>query len=178
MKRGLSPVTAVASLDPRTRLTLLAAVASTLFLAILYSLVDQHLETLSRKRNAREKTLVELMPLRQRYQEARQGARAREAKIATLTGEETIGSIVERTGIRGKNSQVRMIPSTEKGVERGEIRVDALTPNELVNFLYRLEYGTKPLSITRGSMKVRFDDPSRIDLSLTVTLLRPQKETP
>lgn len=178
MTRPSSLTNAMNLIDHRTRLTLLVVVASTLLLAVLYSLMDRHLENLARRRIAREKTLLEIMPLRQRYREARQGLLAREAKIAGMKGDETIGSILEGTGIRGKNGQVRLIPSTEKGVERGEIRIDSITPNELVNLLYRLEYGPKPISLTRGSLKVRFDDPSRIDLSLTATLLRPEKANP
>lgn len=157
------------------RLRILTGCALILTLSILYSAFDRHIETLSRKRVSKEKTLTHLTPLRQRHREARQGAVAMESRIASLSSQESIGSIVESTGIRGKNFQTRIMPSTEKGVERGDVRIDSLTSNELVNLLHRLEYGSKPIAITRAAIKVRFDDPSRIDLTLSVTLHRPEK---
>lgn len=163
------------SLDAPVRLRILTGIAVLLLVAIAHSAVERRIDTLARKRAAKEKVLAQLVPLRQRYREASQGARALEARLASLSPEDSIGSIVEGTGIRGKNSQIRSLPSSDRGVERGEVKIDSLTANELVNLLHRLEYGPKPVSIGRAAIKVRFDDPSRLDLALTVTLMRPQQ---
>lgn len=161
--------------DQTTRLRILTGCALLLAVAILYSSFDRHVQALSRKRVSKERILTQLAPLRQHYREARQGALAMESRIASLPPEESIASIVESTGIRGRNLQTRIVPTTEKGVEQGEVRIDSLTSNELVNFLHRLEYGTRPTTINRAAIKVRFDDPSRVDLTLTLTLRRPER---
>jgi general secretion pathway protein M len=53
------------------------------------------------------------------------------------------------------------------------VRIDGLTANEAINLIYRLEKGIRPLSVKKANLRVRFDDPSRFDLALTVALLKP-----
>jgi general secretion pathway protein M len=50
--------------------------------------------------------------------------------------------------------------------------MEGLTSNEAANLLFRLEKGAKPVLIKRASLKTRFDDPARLDLTLTVALLK------
>ena len=81
--------------------------------------------------------------------------------------------IVEEIGIKGKG--VKMTPL--KGEERNgvvedsaDVRIEGLTANEMINLVYRLEKGSRPISLKKANLRVRFDDPSRFDLALTVAL--------
>jgi general secretion pathway protein M len=47
-----------------------------------------------------------------------------------------------------------------------------VTANEAVNLLHRLEKGSKPVVINKALIKSRFDDPSKLDLTLTIALLK------
>ena len=57
--------------------------------------------------------------------------------------------------------------------EAADVRIEGLNANEAVNLLYRLEKGSRPVTVRKAALKVRFDDPARLDLSMTIALLKP-----
>ena len=57
--------------------------------------------------------------------------------------------------------------------DAADIRIEGVTLNEAINLLYRLEKGSRPLVIKKSNVRVRFDDPSRSDLTLILALLKP-----
>jgi len=67
-----------------------------------------------------------------------------------------------------------------KGEERSgviedaaDVRIEGLTANEMVNLIYRLEKGSRPMTVKKANLRVRFDDPARFDLAMTIALLKP-----
>ena len=163
-------------LDSRTRLwcgyTLIALLAA----AVGWSALADRVQTLEKKRAAREVVLKELLPLKIKYQAARQASDQLSGRIATLRPDDTPANIIEEIGIKGKS--VKIVPL--KGEERrgfvedaADIRIEGVSLNEAVNLLYRLEKGSRPLVIKKSNLRVRFDDPSRCDLTLILALLRP-----
>lgn len=162
-------------LDGRTRLWGGYALIVLLAAAVGWSALSSRVQTLEKKRTAREAVLKELLPLKASYLSARQATDQLNGRIASLRPDDSPAKIIEDVGIKGKS--VKIVPL--KGEERSgfiedaaDIRIDGLTLNEAVNLLYRLENGSRPLVIKKYNLRVRFDDPSRCDLTLILALLR------
>ena len=112
----------------------------------------------------------------QRYQEASAGAQKLANRMAATRSDDSPAKIIDEIGIKGKGSQVKQVKGeTRPGYveDAAEARIDGLSANEAVNLIYRLEKGTKPVIIKKALIKTRFDDPSRLDLTLTIALLKP-----
>jgi general secretion pathway protein M len=163
-------------LDARTRLWSGYAVIILLAAAVGWSMLSAKVVELEKKRTAREMVLKELLPLKVAYLSARQSSDQLRGRMASLRPDDSPAKIIEETGIKGKS--VKIVPL--KGEDRpgfiedaADIRIEGLTVNEAVNLLYRLEKGSRPLVIKKSNLRVRFDDPSRSDLTLVLALLKP-----
>ncbi len=163
-------------LDSKTRLWCGYALIALLATAVGWSALDAKVQALEKKRTAREAVLKELLPLKVTYLAARQSSEQLKGRLASLRPDDSPAKIIEDTGIKGKS--VKIVPL--KGEERSgfiedaaDIRIEGLTLNEAVNLFYRLEKGGRPLVIKKSNLRVRFDDPSRCDLSLNMALLKP-----
>ena len=163
-------------LDSRTRLWCGYALIILLAAAVGWSALSAKVAALEKKRAARETVLKGLLPLKVTYLSARQSFDQLNGRMAMLRPDDSPAKMIEDTGVKGK--LVKIVPI--KGEERSgliedaaDIRVDGLTLNEAVNLLYRLEKGSRPLVIKKCNLRVRFDDPSRCDLTLILALLKP-----
>lgn len=163
-------------LDHRTRLRAGYAVIGLLILALGYSTLAARTAALERKRKAREAVLKELLPLKLSYLAAKGASDALKGRLALVRPDDSPARIVEELGIRGKG--LKILPA--RGEERSgiledaaEVRVEGLTANEAINLIYRLEKGSRPVLLKKANLRVRFDDPSRLDLSMVVALLKP-----
>ena len=164
------------NLDSRTRLWSGYALIVLLAMAVGWSALDAKVQELEKKRMARETVLKELLPLKVVYLAARQSSELLKGRMASLRPDDSPAKIIEEAGIKGKS--VKIVPL--KGEDRpgfiedaADIRIEGVTLNEAVNLLYRLEKGGRPLVIKKSNLRVRFDDPSRSDLTLVLALLKP-----
>ena len=120
--------------------------------------------------------LKELLPLKVTYRSAKMISDQLAGKMATLLPDDSLGKIIEETGIKGKGVKIAPLKGEEhNGVieDTADVRIEGLTVNETVNLLYRLEKGSRPISLKKANLRVRFDDPSRFDLAMTIALLKP-----
>jgi general secretion pathway protein M len=165
------------SLDPATRRVALWLVCLVLTLAVCYSLLSRQVTSLERTKTARTATLQELRDLQQRFNEATATSGRLTNRLATVRPEDTPVAILEQAGITGTGSmQIKPLPRQESnGViqEGAEIRLQGLSLNELVNLLYQLENQAKPVVVNKTVVRSRFSEPARLDLVLTLSLLRP-----
>ncbi len=162
-------------MDSRLRLRVGIAIAVLLFLAILLSAANDRIGRLKKKLSAREGEITEMLVLKQRYLEANAVAQRLTNRLTAIRPDDTPARIFEEIGIKGKGSQIKPLKGEERaGVleDAAEIKVDGLTANETVNLIFRLEKGMKPVLIKKALLKTRFDDPSRLDLTMTVALLK------
>lgn len=162
-------------LDQRTRLHWGIGCALVLVLTLLYSLATDQVKRLQKQRTIKEAAVSELLVLQQRYREATTTAQKIANRLAAVKPDDSPARVIEETGIKGKGTQIKPLKSEERGgftEDSAEVKIDALTPNEMVNLLYRLEQGPRPVIVRRAFFKTRFDDPSRLDLSLTIALLK------
>lgn len=163
-------------LDLRDRIRIGSGIALTLLLLIILSAANDRIGRMKKKLTAREAELAEMMVLKVRFLEARDISQRLSNRLAATRPDDSPARIIEETGIRGKGVQIRPIKGEELGglmEDAAEVRIDGVTANEAVNLIFRLEKGNRPVLIRKALLKTRFDDPSRLDLAMTIALLRP-----
>ncbi len=162
-------------LDRRTRLTIGGGIAALLVVALLLSSAHAMVAKLARQRQAKEADLVELMQLKSRFLSAKAVSQRFSNRLAATKPDDTLAKIVDEIGIKGKSLQVTPLRGEQHGLyqeDAAEIKIEGLTANEAVNLLFRLEKGTRPVVVRKADLKTRFDDPSRLDLTITAALLK------
>ena len=163
-------------LDHRSRLWCGYALIALLAVALGWTALAAKTSELERKRAAREAVLKEILPLKAAYRSAKMIADQQTGRMATLRPDDSLAKIIEEIGIKGKGVKIAPLKGEERnGVieDTADVRIEGLTANETVNLVYRLEKGSRPISLKKTNLRVRFDDPSRFDLALTVALLKP-----
>ena len=169
-------ISALQGLDSRTRQRVGIALALFLAIVIALSAVNSRISALERKRAAREADIAEMMRLKLRHQEANVGAQRLANRLLATKPDDSPAKIIEEIGIKGKSSQIKPVKGEEiPGYveDAAELRMEGLSANEAVNLIYRLEKGARPVTVKKALIKQRFDDPSRLDLSLTIALIKP-----
>lgn len=164
------------NLDSRTRLLIGYALIVLLAAAVGWSILSAKVQELEKKRAARETVLKELLPLKAVYLSARLSSDQLNGRIASLRTDDSPAKTIEDIGIKGKSIKIVPVKGEERSgfiEDAADIRIDGLTLNEAINLFYRLEKGSRPLVIKKSNLRVRFDDPSRCDLTLIMALLRP-----
>ena len=163
------------NMDDKNRLRWGIGIAALLLLAVLYSAADSQISRLEKKRAARESDLVQVMTLKQRYLSARMFSQKFSNRLASSRADDSPAKVIEEIGIKGKSCQITPLKGEQRGgfqEDAAEVKLEALTANEAINLVYRLENGTRPVVIKRAIFKTRFDDPSRLDVTLAVALLK------
>jgi general secretion pathway protein M len=163
-------------LDQQTRLWAGYALIALLVAALGWSALAGRVAGLEKKLKARENVLKELLPLKVAYRNARQSSDLLTGRMASLRPDDSPAKIIEEIGIKGKGVKISPLKGEERsGIieDAADVRVEGLTFNEAVNLVYRLEKGNRPLAIKKCNLRVRFDDPSRCDLSMILAMLKP-----
>jgi general secretion pathway protein M len=163
-------------LDSRSRLWCGYALIALLAVTLGWSALAAKTSELERKRAAREAVLKELLPLKAAYRLAKTTSDLQTGRMATLRPDDSLAKIIEEIGIRGKGVKIAPLKGEERnGIieDSADVRIEGLSANETVNLVYRLEKGSRPISLKKVNLRVRFDDPSRFDLAMTVALLKP-----
>ena len=166
-------------MEPAARLRAGYIIAALLTLTIVYSALHDRIVKLERKRVRREAALTEMMLLKQRHFEASAGAQKLSNRLSAVTADDSPAKLIDEIGIKGKNSQIKPLKGEERPgfvEDAAEIKIEGLSANEAVNLLYRLEKGTKPVVIKKANLKTRYDDPSKLDVTLNIALLKPASQ--
>jgi general secretion pathway protein M len=176
MKRYIeSMVERLKNLDSQTRTRLGIAVALLLLIIVILSFANQKITVLVKKRASRETDLVEMMTLKQRYLSVKTDSQRFSNRLSTTRADDSPAKIIEEIGIKGKSSQINPVKGEDRGEyveDAAEVKLEGLTANDAVNLIYRLEKGTRPVLIKKANIRTRFDDPARLDLTLTIALLK------
>jgi len=163
-------------LDNSSRLRAGYVIIALLAVCLAWSALAAKVAEAERKRLARETVLKELLPLKVAYQSARMMNEQLSGRLAAVRPDDTPARIIEETGIRGKGVKITPLKGEERagGVEdTADVRIEGLTGNEVVNLIYRLEKGNRPVALKKINLRVRFDDPARFDLALIIALIKP-----
>jgi general secretion pathway protein M len=173
---GEEMISMLQRLDSRTRQRIGIVIALLLLVAVILSAMNSRISVLEKKRSAREADVAEMMRLKIRYQSASVGAQQLTNRVLSTRPDDTPAKLIEEIGIKGRSSQIKPVKgdSIPGYVEdAADVKLEGLTSNEATNLLYRLEKGMRPVTVKKALVKQRFDDPSRLDLSLTVALIKP-----
>jgi general secretion pathway protein M len=165
-----------ARMESSTRVRLGIVVACLLFVAIIFTALNSRVALLEKKRTAREADIAEMLALKGRYQEANSGAQKLVNRMEATRPDDSPAKIIDEIGIKGKGSQFKPVKGETRGgfvEDAAEARIEGVTANEAINLIYRLEKGSKPVVIKKAVIKTRFDDPAKLDLTLTLALLKP-----
>jgi general secretion pathway protein M len=163
-------------MERQSRLRAGYVVITLLAITLGWSALAAKTSALDRKRAAREVVLKELLPLTVSYRSAKLSAGLLTGRMSGVRPDDTPAKIIEEIGIKGKGVKIVPVKGEEKnGVieDAADVRIEGLTANEAVNLIYRLEKGTRPVTLKKTNVRVRFDDPSRFDLAMTIALLKP-----
>jgi general secretion pathway protein M len=169
-------ISTLQGLDSRTRLRIGMALGAFLVLVIALSAINARISVLEKKRVAREADLTEMMKLKARYQEASAGSQRLANRLLATRPDDSPAKIVEEIGIKGRNSQIKQVKGEEiPGYveDAADVKIEGLSANEMTNLIYRLEKGSRPVTVKKALIKQRFDDPAKLDLSLTIALIKP-----
>ena len=150
-------------------------IALLLSLAIILSMANDRSGRLKKQLAAREADVAEMLVLKQRYQQANAVARKLANRLEATRADDSPARIIDEIGIKGKGSQIKPLKGEDRGgylEDAAEVKIDGLTLNEVVNLLFRLEKGTSPVVIKKALLKTRYDDLARLDLTLTIALLK------
>jgi len=168
-------------LDRQARLRAGYVLIALLAAGVAWSALAGKTAGVEQKLKAREAVLKELLPLKVSYRAAKQSSDLLAGRMAMLRTDDSPAKIIEEIGIKGKGVKISPLKGEERNgliEDAADVRVDGLTFNEAVNLIYRLEKGSRPLLIKKTSLRVRFDDPSRCDLTMILALLKPAASRP
>jgi len=163
-------------MDPAARLKAGYGIAALLLLAIAFSALQDRIVKLEQKKISREVDLTEMMHLKQRHQEASAGAQKLANRLSAVTVDDSVAKLIDEIGIKGSNSQIKPLKGDDRpGIieDAAEVKLEGLSANEMVNLLYKLEKGAKPVVIKKANIKTRYDDPAKLNLTLNLAILKP-----
>ena len=169
-------ISALQGLDSRVRLRIGMALAAFLVIVIALSAVNARISVLEKKRVARESDLTEMMRLKARYLEANAGSQRLANRLLATRPDDSPAKIIEEIGIKGRNSQIKPVKGEDlPGYQEdaADVKIEGLSANEAINLIYRLEKGARPVTVKKALIKQRFDDPAKLDLALTIALIKP-----
>lgn len=122
----------------------------------------------------------ELVKLSAEYSALKQRVDAVEKKqsLTKVAGVvEAVDDVFEPLGLKQKVKSVKSTGTRElkDGVqEEAEVIVEKATMNEMVNIFHKIETAPMAVSVKRASIKTAFDNPQLLNMSVTVSLIKPK----
>jgi len=169
-------ISALQGMDSRTRQRIGILLAGLLLILVALSAINSRISALEKKRTARESDIAEMLRLKSRYQVANVGAQQLTNRLLATSPDDSPAKIIEEIGIKGRSSQIKPVKGDDiPGYveDAADVKIEGLSANEATNLIYRLEKGARPVTVKKALIRQRFDDPSKLDLSLTIALIKP-----
>jgi general secretion pathway protein M len=169
--------------------TLVGLAGGALLVIGLYTMVWQPLEDgralLARRIATKQRELIDMQNLRKDYldlmtqYELRQNIiRKADARFSLFPHiEATVGQVVGRENIASMNPQNKEIAGVYRE-DSVEIKLNAVSLQQLVDLMYKVEKGAQPLRFTRLQIKKRLREPQKFDVVATVAMLKPLEPPP
>lgn len=160
-----------------SRPALTAILTTVAALALLAGLAASLSDARERTKSLREQER-DVIAFRQEYEMLKARVERMEGRRG-LTVVKGIASAVDELfvplGLRDKVRSVKPVGGDSKDEERAEVSVTALTTNEAVNVFHSLDRTPMPLVAKRVSMKASFEQPERLNLTLTLAFVSPRQ---
>ena len=165
------------NLRPDRRLLISAAAVIIVVVSVLLITTSV---SLKKEGSALRSQKEEMLLLREDFLELRKKISAVEGKKALIKVEGIIPAIDEifrSTGLTQKVKSVKPTATRDKKYaveEEADVEVEKVSMNELVNILYRLENAPMVLLIKKARLKTSFEDPSLLNITMTIGLVKPK----
>jgi general secretion pathway protein M len=136
--------------------------------------------SLKRQNNVLRSRQKEILFLSQEYTALKSIVGSVEARKSLTKVEGIVQAVDEIFKSMGLQQKVKSVKSTgvkEKkysSEEEADVSVEKVTMNEMVNILYRIENAPMILSVRRTSIKTSFENPSLLNITMTVGLIKPK----
>jgi general secretion pathway protein M len=190
MRLDLSALTgAYQRLSPRERV-LVGLGGGLLLVGLLYSLIWEPLESgriaLAKRIQAKQRDVVEMQHMRDDYLDLlnqydlrRKIIEKADPKFSLFPHiEATVGQVVGREKIASMNPQNKELGGGAYREDSVEIKLNAVTLDQLTDLMYRIEKGAQPLRLTRLQVKKRVREPQTFDIVATVSMLKALEPDP
>ncbi len=90
---------------------------------------------------------------------------------------QAVDEVFKSLGLGPKVKSVKSTGTREKKFaleEEADVSVEKVTMNEMVNIFYRVENAPMILTIKKASIRTSFDNPSLLNITMTVALVKPK----
>ncbi len=152
-------------------------IAVGLFIAVTYNITNKKEKLVSLKKEE----LASFYNLRKEYLKELASIAHLEKKLLLPQVDRSTGAIIEEIGTQiGIKGKMTSFKPTEETIEKGynqrgvEIKLEGLTLNQLINFLYRINKYKNLLLIKDFAMKTHFENPGLFDITIQITLITKQ----
>jgi len=169
---------AYARLAPRERLLLQVAIGATV-LVMLYGMLSWFQSAKAdfrAKIAAKQEQLVQIQSLRKTYLQLQKQAESRATSSGARPENFSLFSFLDGVGKKAVSREkiLAMSPSSktigDQYVEESvEMKLGAVSLDQMVELLYEIENAPTPLGVSRLQMKKRYNDPFNFDVTLVVT---------
>jgi hypothetical protein len=122
----------------------------------------------------------ELMALRDEYTALKASLDTVEGRKSVTKVEGIVQAVDEVFRSMGLNQKVKSVKPTGSRdrkfavEEEAEVQVERVDMNEMVNILYKLENAPMVLSVRKTTIKTSFDNPSLLNITMTISLIKPR----
>ena len=136
--------------------------------------------SLKRQNNILRTRQKEMLLLSQEYTGLKNVVGSVEARKSLTKVEgivQAVDEIFKSMGLQQKVKSVKTTGVKEKkysSEEEADVSVEKVTMNEMVNILYRMENAPMILSVRRTSIRTSFENPSLLNITMTVALIKPK----
>jgi hypothetical protein len=157
----------------------LAIAGGALFLVLALFLGTTSL-SLKKEHSSLKEEKKELFALREEYLSLKTsldsaGAGKSPAKSVGIV--QAVDELFRSMGLGQKVKSVKSTDAREKKYaveEEAEMQLEKVSMNEMTNIFYRIGNGPFLLSIRKSSIKTDFENPSLLDITMTIDLIRPK----
>jgi len=163
----------------RTKRKLLISAAAVFILVVSVLLVNASL-SLKKEGSALRAQKEEILLLREDFLELRKKIGSVEGKKSLTKVEGIVQAIDEVFKSTGLNQKVKSVKPTATRdnkyalEEEAYVEVEKVSMNEMINILYRIENAPMVLLIKKARLKTSFEDPSLLNMTMTIGLARPK----
>lgn len=184
MRLDLSPITNVFQRMSARERTLVSVAASVLGVMAVYTLIWQPIEEdrvrLAKRIQTKQRELVEMQQMRDTYLDLFNQFELRQRIIEKADPNFSLFPHIESTvsQVLGGRDKIASMNPQNKDIsgayreESVELKLNAISLQQLTDLLYRIEKGAQPLRLTRLQIKKRPREPQTFDVTATVSMLK------
>jgi hypothetical protein len=87
---------------------------------------------------------------------------------------EAVDAVLAPIGIKERLKSVKQLTADAPGEDKAEVVLQGLSLNETVNLLFEVDRAPMLLIVRKADLKTSFENPSLMNLSITLSYMRPQ----